>query len=431
LRQRDVAERHALEHLRSGHVGSAVEWYAVRGRLHPEPSREQAMSDMVWAWADDIGKGSDALLVAYHRSSVDTLNQAARAMWDRLGRLSGPELEAPGGRRYRAGDRVVTLAPGPNGAWVTSQRAVVTFVDPASRSLVALTPEGRLLRMGPEDLGPDQLAHGYAMTAHRSQGATVDLTYALEDGGGRELAYVAMSRARGESHVYVVAPDIVQAADRLSWAWDQERRQSWALGNIPEVNLAALVSERDALARSVAPDRSSELEQLRRQGTVLQQDFDDLHNGAGRWERTQAGEVARSLRRLALEYQEAANKVEGPELGFWARHRARRELKDVGARFDQALSAWETAGKPYASQLEARREQLSRQLPALEQAQSARDRFLAAHPEVPRRLAELDRAIEHEHEVERQRVWEHVRQLEQSLHFGLTHEVDRGLGIDL
>ncbi|HMK97621.1 MAG TPA: AAA family ATPase, partial [Acidimicrobiales bacterium] len=351
LRQRDPDERHALEHLRSGHVGSAVEWYALQDRLHPEPSREQAMSDMVSAWADDVGKGRDALLVAYHRSSVDTLNQAARAIWERLGRLSGPELEAPGGRRYRAGDRVITLAPGPSGAWVTSQRAAVTFVDPASRSLVALTPEGRLLRMGADDIGPDKLAYGFAMTAHRSQGSTVDVTYALEDGGGRELAYVAMSRARAESHVYVVAPGLAQAADRLSWAWDQERRQSWALGNTREVNLAALVSERAALARSVPPDRSFELSELRRQGAVLQQDFDDLHNGAGRWERTQAGEIAHSLRRLALEYQEATKKVEGPELGFWARRSARRQLQDVGARFDEALSAWERTGKPYASQL--------------------------------------------------------------------------------
>jgi hypothetical protein len=66
-----------------------------------------------------------------------------------LDRLSGPELEAPGGRRYRAGDRVITLSPGPDGAWTTSKRAVVVAVDPEHRSLVAVTPEGAELRMGP------------------------------------------------------------------------------------------------------------------------------------------------------------------------------------------------------------------------------------------------------------------------------------------
>ena len=183
---------------------------------------------MVRAWAYDVAEGKDALLVAYHRDAVERLNGAARLVWEELGHLSGPELEAEGGRRYRAGDRVVTLSPGPGGAWVTSQRAVVTSVDLVTGSLVAVTPEGTELHMGTGDIGADKLAHAYSVTAHRSQGQTVDVTHALEDGGGRELAYVAMSRARGESHVHVVAPDIRQAARRLAWAWGQERRQRWA-----------------------------------------------------------------------------------------------------------------------------------------------------------------------------------------------------------
>ncbi len=73
------------------------------------------MYEMVKAWACDVADGRDALLVAYHRDAVERLNRAARAVWGKLGRLSGPELEAPGGRRYRAGDRVITLSPGPTG----------------------------------------------------------------------------------------------------------------------------------------------------------------------------------------------------------------------------------------------------------------------------------------------------------------------------
>jgi hypothetical protein len=135
--------------LRAGHVPTAVGWHLGQGRVHPAPSRAQATSDMVTAWAADVAGGRDALMVAYHRDSVEALNLAARAVWGRLGRLSGPELEAPGGRRYCAGDLVVTLSPGPGGAWVTSQRAVVTSVDTEARALTALTPEGAELQMGP------------------------------------------------------------------------------------------------------------------------------------------------------------------------------------------------------------------------------------------------------------------------------------------
>jgi ATP-dependent exoDNAse (exonuclease V) alpha subunit len=112
LRQADPAERHALDHLRAGHVASAINWYAGQGRLHPAPTKNLAMYEMVKAWAYSVDKGRDALLVAYHRDAVETLNEVAREVWEKLGKLSGPEIEAPGGRRYRAGDRVITLAPG-------------------------------------------------------------------------------------------------------------------------------------------------------------------------------------------------------------------------------------------------------------------------------------------------------------------------------
>ena len=36
-----------------------------------------------------------------------------------------------------------------------------------------------------EETGPTQLAHGYATTVHRSQGATLDRAHVYEDGGGR------------------------------------------------------------------------------------------------------------------------------------------------------------------------------------------------------------------------------------------------------
>ena len=180
---------------------------------------------MVRAWASDIAAGTGRLMLAYRRDNVEALNRAARDLWERAGRLSGPELTAPGGRSYRAGDRVITLAPGPQGAWVTSQAAQVTAVDPEAQRLTAVTPDGRQLQMGPDDIAADRLGYGYAITAHRTQGSTVDVAHVLDDGGGRELAYVAMSRARNASHVYTTAADLSQAAERLTWSWDDERRQ--------------------------------------------------------------------------------------------------------------------------------------------------------------------------------------------------------------
>ena len=376
VRQRDPAERHALDQLRSGEVPMAVAWYTLTGRVHPAPSRGQALLEMVRAWAYDAVEGRDALLVAYHRDAVEALNRAARLVWEELGHLSGPELEAEGGRRYRAGDRVVTLSPGPGGAWVTSQRAVVSSVDPAAGSLVAVTPEGTELHMGPGDIRADKLAYAYSVTAHRSQGQTVDATYALEDGGGRELAYVTMSRARGESHVHVVAPDIRQAAPRLAWAWGQERRQRWAQGQSPEERLARLYHERQELRGSLPPDRSADLDQVRRQLRAAEQDAADLHAGAGHWALSIPGVAARNLHHAAVAYQHASRDLEAGDLGPWGRHKVRRQLREASACFDSAKRAWEQHGRPYADQLEATRVQLTRQADELERVQRARQAFL-------------------------------------------------------
>jgi conjugative relaxase-like TrwC/TraI family protein len=432
LRQRDPAERQALQDLRAGDVLNAVGWYTLNGRVHPARTRGQAMLEMVRAWAYDVVEAKDALMVAYHRDAVESLNGAARLVWGELGNLSGPELEAQGGKRYRAGDRVVTLSPGRDGAWVTSQRAVVSSVDPASGSLVAVTPQGTELHMGPADIGADKLAYAYSVTAHRSQGQTVDATYALEDCGGRELTYVAMSRARGESHVHVVAPDIRHAVRRLAWAWGQERRQRWAQSQqSPEERLARLYHERQELRSSVPPDRSAELDDVRRRLRGVEQDTADLHAGTGGWTYGPVGQAARELHQAALGYQRVSQQLEAGDLGPWGRHKARRQLRGAAAGFDGAQQVWEKLGQPYVEQLEAARAQLKHQAKELEQAQHARKAFLTDHPDVPQRLDQLDRAVEHEQELQRRQSYERILGQEGARHLGIWHAPDTGLGIDM
>ena len=67
----------------------------------------------------------------------------------------------------------------------------------------------------------------------------------------------------------------------------------------------------------------------------------------------------------------------------------------------------------------------------LEQAQQAREAFLAEHPDVPRHLAELSRAIEHEQEVQRGQTYRRVLQPEKARHLRPWRAPDAGLGIDM
>jgi hypothetical protein len=70
---------------------------------------------------------------------------------------------------------------------------------------------------------------GSATTVHRSQAATVGRGPVFADGGGRELAYVAMFRARHSTHIYITADDTAVAVEDLTADWQQERRPRWAI----------------------------------------------------------------------------------------------------------------------------------------------------------------------------------------------------------
>jgi ATP-dependent exoDNAse (exonuclease V) alpha subunit len=56
------------------------------------------------------------------------------------------------------------------------------------------------------------LAHGYAVTAHRSQGKSVDEVIVSADGMGRELFYVAASRGRVRVTVVTSDADALRAS---------------------------------------------------------------------------------------------------------------------------------------------------------------------------------------------------------------------------
>ena len=115
--------------------------------MHAVPTRDEALQAAVDAWAADVAAGHETGLYAWRRANVAELNRRARAWMEASGRLSGPELACPGGTNYRAGDRVVTLAPGPGGSLVTSERATVEAVDLAGGSLVLRTDDGRQVRL--------------------------------------------------------------------------------------------------------------------------------------------------------------------------------------------------------------------------------------------------------------------------------------------
>jgi hypothetical protein len=423
VRQADPGERQALAQLRSGDVGAAVDWYVANNRIVAKPNIEEARKALVTNWAADLKRDphADVAMFAWRRANVAELNRLGRAAWAELGHLSGPELlvgaasgsgsgSGSGPTAYAAGDRIVTLAPGARGQLVTSERGSVVSVDPKARTLVAAMDDGRMQDFAPEDIASDRLAHGYAVTVHRSQGLTVDKTHGLDDGGGRELAYVRMSRARTTTMVYSVADDVGMAADDLRRSWSNETRQRWAIDRLPSaptilkpapsaspaVRLARLRAEYESLAALIPsvparPDHA--LGDAERRRDDLRYRLDRLERGWTwvPWAGTPLGDAERAWQVVANQRGEAERRShDAPLLKRHGFARRARELVEQAAplreAYDALVAAEQTRLAPQLAEAE-------KAFANLDDRVLAHRRFVRDHPEVPTRLAWLERQM--------------------------------------
>jgi len=203
-RQRDLTERRALEHLRAGDPEPYLAHAARRGRLHldddPTAAKQRLLEDW-WQVAQHDLPGT--VMLAYRRADVRDLNDAARMLLTRAGRLGPQTLEA-GEREFRVGDCVICRHNDPQLGVHNGMRATIVELD--ERTLRLLTDKG-LLRSVDAWYAREHLEHGYALTGHAAQGATVERALVLlpDRGDLHEWGYVACTRARSETRLYLAA----------------------------------------------------------------------------------------------------------------------------------------------------------------------------------------------------------------------------------
>jgi Ti-type conjugative transfer relaxase TraA len=204
-RQREPWDRSALAELRDGDVDNWLDAYREHGRIRggrdAENTRAQLAEDWWKALHDD--PAADVVMVAHRRADVDDLNRRAR---DRLrdGGALGPDDLDAGGRRFATGDRVVACRNDRRAGIANGTRGKVVAVDLERCSLTVELGDGAHVDLDRSYLGDGHLDYGYALTAHRAQGTTVDQAYVLgSDELYREWGYTALSRHRDQAFFYV------------------------------------------------------------------------------------------------------------------------------------------------------------------------------------------------------------------------------------
>ena len=202
-RQREPWERAALARLRAGDADAALDVYIRQGRVEVAPTGDEARSRMVGDWLDACRPGT-AVMLASRRVDVDALNNSARAALRGEGTI-GPDQVVIAGHGYTARELVVALRNDRRLGLLNGTRALVEHIDVDARVMRCRTDDHQAVSI-PFDYAADgHLTHGYAMTIHKSQGATYDRCLILAgDQLTKESAYTAMSRGRLDNTLYLV-----------------------------------------------------------------------------------------------------------------------------------------------------------------------------------------------------------------------------------
>lgn len=227
-RQHHAWERAALDQLRDGEPAHALQAYATHGRVTTADSlealREQLVDD--WWHTTQTHGPHTGVMIALRVTDIDALNHHARRRLANAGMLTGPAITTAG-RTFQTGDRVAARRnrqlPTPTGATVhvtNGQPGTITAANPNART-VTVDWDGRATTVVPAGyLDAGHLDHGYAITAHRAQGVTVNRTWIqTSDALYREWGYVAASRGRHHNQLYTTQSSGAESEELDHGAW--------------------------------------------------------------------------------------------------------------------------------------------------------------------------------------------------------------------
>lgn len=98
-------------------------------------------------------------------------------------------------------------------------------------NLLVDASDGRRLEIPARYAADGHLTHGYAMTVHKAQGMTCDVSLVLgDDSLYAEAGYTSITRGRLRNHVYVVAgPDTDDPVAEIRRALDRSAAKQTAI----------------------------------------------------------------------------------------------------------------------------------------------------------------------------------------------------------
>lgn len=249
-RFRNEWEREASLRLRTGDQ-QVLRTYEEQDRLHSPEEGSSAIQDAYAAWQRDRAEGKDSILIAADNETVAQLNSQARTDLVTAGEVDDSEVvtlrgEVTAGRGdvllARRNDRSIRDE---SGAFIANgTRLTLTDVNPDGSAVAQNQSTGSAVVLDSTYLS-DSTELGYATTAHRSQGVTVDTSHTVADEAlSRELFYVALTRGKEGNHAYIEQPEEEHSPDH--WGVLTETPRGETARELLQPVLARSTAERTA-----------------------------------------------------------------------------------------------------------------------------------------------------------------------------------------
>jgi conjugative relaxase-like TrwC/TraI family protein len=215
VRQQERWDREVLMALRAGQATPLVRRYIEEGRVAECADQPARIATMAAQWVAAARGGDDVISVARERAVVAELNAVTRAVAVHEGLVAAVgvrracvdrvgQVDVSLGRlEFAVGDQALLVGANDRRRGLVKGLRGTVVETKQDGSLTLETQAGQRIAVPPDYAG---VSHGYALTAHRAQGATVDVALVHgTDAADRQWQYVALSRHRVSATYFDVA----------------------------------------------------------------------------------------------------------------------------------------------------------------------------------------------------------------------------------
>jgi conjugative relaxase-like TrwC/TraI family protein len=293
-RARHDWEKQAWMETRNGESARALARYQAHDRLHLHDTREQAAQAMVENWdatRRDLPAGQAVMITDASNIERDQINALAQEHRARAGELGSHHVDLPG-KPYAlaAGDEVIfTAQHHPPGEQRVENGITGTITD-TSRDEHEHQVTIKTRENPPRDVHVNtsqfhELSLAYAVHVYKAQGLTTERASILTGGWqtDRESTYVALSRAREQTDIYLSREDLgqdgldPQAIEHLAQLMQQSHAQQASITHEPATDRSPDITQQTddrSLEPGRSPDTSKGREPENEQALEMQHDHE-------------------------------------------------------------------------------------------------------------------------------------------------------------